>query len=289
MNTWQSSAAEWLTQWLDALQALSIHTEPAALAQHFIHFAQLLQRYSEQAGDQAADSTAQVSALLAELQQQLAQARALHAAAVAPFDWSHASLTPVLGPTRAWHTRWRQWVHLATTQQAAVHALTNCHLDALDRALTRLRQELAAPDAKTLSSAHELYGWFTACADEAYREIAMTEAYSQHLGAAVNAFSGLHQQWRQSVTDSVEQLGLQALFTVAPAPPRAQTEVPQTEVPQTEVPQTEVPQEARPTTAVREHARPPTKPSAPIPQRSPPAKSPRREFDIGDLGPRSKG
>ncbi len=279
MNTWQSSAAEWLTQWLDALQAMSIHTEPAALAQHFIHFAQLLQRYSEQAGDQAADSTAQVSALLAELQQQLAQARALHAAAVAPFDWSHASLTPVLGPTRAWHTRWRQWVHLATTQQAAVHALNNCHLDALDRALTRLRQELATPDAKTLSSAHELYGWFTACADEAYREIAMTEAYSQHLGAAVNAFSGLHQQWRQSVTDSVEQLGLQALFTVAPAPPRAQTEVPQEEVPQ----------EARPTPAAREHARPPTKPSAPIPQRSPPAKSPRREFDIGDLGPRSKG
>lgn len=267
MNTWQTSAAEWLTQWLDALQGMRTQTEPAALAQHFIHFAQLLQRYNEQAGDQAADSTDQVSALLAELQQQLAQARALHAAAVAPFDWSHASLTPVLGPTRAWHARWRQWVQHATAHQTAVRALNNCHLDALDRTLTRLRHELATPDDKTLASAHELYAWFTECADDAYREIAMTEAYSQHLGAAVNAFSGLHQHWRQTVTDSVEQLGLQTLFTAAP---RAQTEVPQA---------------ARPTPA----ARPPTKRSAKIPQHSPPAKSPRRDFDIGDLGPRSKG
>ena len=272
MNTWQISAAEWLTQWLDALQVMSTHPEPATLAQHFIQFTQLLQRYSEHAGEQAADATAQVSGLLTELQQQLAKARALHAAAVAPLDWSHASLTPVLGPTRAWHTRWHQWVHHAMAHQAAVRALNNCHLDALDRALTRLRHELAIPDDKTLASAHELYGWFTECADEAYREIAITEAYSQHLGAAVNAFSGLHQHWRQTVTDSVEQLGLQALFTVAPASPCAQTAVPT----------------ARPTTPARKHARPPTKPSALIPQHRPPAKSPRREFDIGDLGPRLK-
>ena len=271
MNTWQISAAEWLTQWLDALQAMSTHSEPATLAQHFIHFTQLLQRYSEHAGEPAADATAQVGALLAELQQQLAKARELHTA-IAPLDGSHASLTPALGPTRTWHTWWRQWVHHAMAHQAAVRALNHCHLDALDRTLTRLRHELAIPDDKTLASVHELYGWFTACADDTYREIAITEAYSQHLGAAVNAFSGLHQHWRQTVTDSVEQLGLQALFTVAPASPRAQTAVPT----------------ARPTTAARKRARPPTKPSALSPQHRPPAKSPRREFDNGDLGPRSK-
>ena len=212
-DSWETAGRRLIETWLASLgpfgpAATSPGSETADPLLHLRQFADVLaQAVARQqvALDPSGDLHGAVVNLFDDLSAQLSVLKRTLIDAP-PMDWGAAwgqSSHPILGPWREIHGRSQRMLEAMNAVTEAGRCLQRMHLDVLARALDTCRAKLREPDGSTITSLRDLFDWWVAVVDAAYRDAAFTDDYAKAFGQAVNAASEL-------------KLAVQALDTLWP-------------------------------------------------------------------------
>ena len=212
-DSWETAGRRLIETWLASLgpfgpAATSPGSETADPLLHLRQFADVLaQAVARQqvALDPSGDLHGAVVNLFDDLSAQISVLKRTLIDAP-PMDWGAAwgqSSHPILGPWREIHGRSQRMLEAMNAVTEAGRCLQRMHLEVLARALDTCRAKLREPDGSTITSLRDLFDWWVAVVDAAYRDAAFTDDYAKAFGQAVNAASEL-------------KLAVQALDTLWP-------------------------------------------------------------------------
>ncbi|MEN9727005.1 MAG: Poly(R)-hydroxyalkanoic acid synthase subunit synth [Pseudomonadota bacterium] len=156
-------------------------------------------------------------ALFNWLELQVAGLRTSVLPAIDPFlDWLDTQSHPILGIGRETHARWAALARAGISHGKALQKLQGLHLEVMQTALTRCREDLQQDDDEAITSVHALSQWWSETVDQAYRERALQSDYARAFGEWINSASALKRGWAD--WQSAQSAVMGPWFNTNPAP-----------------------------------------------------------------------
>ncbi len=227
--SWQQGGQRLLTAWLQAmgpgadsfavfgLSPQGTGHDPTA---SFQDFAELLSAMAASLGNASGPTLSMNDVCLALfewLELQVAGLRINLLPAIEPFlDWLGTQSHPILGIGRETHARWAALARAGIAHGKALQKLHALHLEVMQSALSRCREDLQQEDDEAINSVHALSQWWAEKMDQAYRERALEADYARAFGEWINSASALRCGWADWQSTQSALMG--PWFNTCPAP-----------------------------------------------------------------------